>query len=107
MWDCRGKGNCKEDWNQTSDLRLQAGTVSIVHNSQMCSGFKLNAHIVEFQRIHPEGKVYKFNQSLSSQIIIDVNQFLLRRSLVNIMNSLGYIIILKNIYLFGCIGFWL
>ena len=31
----REKKTAEEDWNQTSDLRLQAGTVSIVHNSQM------------------------------------------------------------------------
>ena len=44
--------------------------------------------LLSFREFILEGKVYKFNQSLSSQIIIDVNEFLLRRSFVNIMNSL-------------------
>lgn len=71
MWDCRGKGKLQRglEPDLRSHSRLVLFLLFII--AKCGSGFKLNAHIVEFQRIHPEGKVYKFNQSLSSQIIID------------------------------------
>ena len=57
MWDCRGKRKLQKKTGtrpQISDSRLVLFLLFII--AKCGSGFKLNAHIVEFQRIHPGGK---------------------------------------------------